>query len=66
MYSQEYEWATMMSCYQCNTLYIGQYADEKRTTMKSEDDIEFEQGIKQSFYDNMLSFLPTKFTKHRP
>ena len=58
MYSNEYEWATLLSCYKCNTLYIGEYIDEKRTKKKSPDDIDFEQGIKQQFYNNMLEFLP--------
>ena len=59
MYSFEYEWASLTSAFKCNTSFISM---EDGLT---EDDIEFQQGIRAQLFDNMLQYMPKLFTNHR-
>ena len=59
MYSFEYEWASLISAYKCNTSFI--LPEDGQT----EDDLEFQQGIRSQLYDNMLQYMPKLFTNLR-
>lgn len=59
MYSFEYEWASLISAYRCNSKPI------PTSRRANQDDLEFEQGARSELFTNMLGYLPKQFMKMR-